>query len=77
MIQQSYKNLQAGLAFLLGGLSVLLAQTTNSGTLTVMPGTQFSSVGDFNNTAVFYNDGEYFFYGHFNNSTAILIMMGR
>lgn len=47
----------------------MFSQTVNTGGLYVAPGTQFSTVGDFNNTATatFVNDGEAFIYGHFNN----------
>ena len=46
MIKHRYKTIQIGLVFLFGGLSALFSQTTNSGILVVMPGTQFSSLYD-------------------------------
>lgn len=53
---------------LLGG-----AQTINTGQLVVMPGTQFSTVSEFDNkaTGVVLNDGESFIYNHYNNDGLI------
>lgn len=47
----------------------LHAQTTNEGELVVLPGTVFSTLARFDNTATgaFYNDGRAYFYGHYNN----------
>ena len=52
---------------------VMNAQTVNTGDLFITPGTQFSTVSDFNNTpsGVFVNDGEAFIYSHFNNDGAV------
>mgnify|MGYP003671824813 CR=1 FL=1 len=60
----------AGLLF---GVGSLIAQTANTGEMVVMPGTQFSTVGDFNNTntASFINDGEAFIYANFNNEGVV------
>jgi gliding motility-associated-like protein len=60
----------AGLLF---GVGSLIAQTANTGEMVVTPGTQFSTVGDFNNTntASFINDGEAFIYAHFNNEGVV------
>lgn len=46
-----------------------ITQTNNEGALYVSEGTQFSTVGSFNNfsTGTFYNDGDAFIYSHFNN----------
>ncbi len=57
------------LLLLAAGVPPLQAQVTNLGELVVTPGTQFSIVNDFNNTATatFINDGEAFIYAHFNN----------
>ena len=46
------------------------AQTVNTGELYISPGTQCSTLGDFDNTATgtFINDGEAFIYAHFNNN---------
>ncbi|EDM43313.1 hypothetical protein SCB49_01122 [unidentified eubacterium SCB49] len=51
----------------------LFAQTSNEGVVYVSPGTQFSTVEDFNNlsTASFINDGEAFIYAHFNNDGVV------
>ncbi|MCV9934637.1 gliding motility-associated C-terminal domain-containing protein [Flavobacterium sp. LS1R47] len=47
----------------------LNAQTVNAGELVMMPGTQFSTVGDFNNIPAgdVVNDGAFFVYANFNN----------
>lgn len=52
---------------------VLIAQTTNTGSLYVNPNTQFSVVEDFQNKeeGEFYNDGETFIYANFNNNGII------
>lgn len=54
------------------GLS-LYGQTTNTGTLYVSPGTEFSTVEDFKNTTSgeFHNDGESFIYANFNNNGVV------
>lgn len=47
----------------------LFSQTVNTGVMYVSPGTEFSTVGAFDNTETgeFYNDGEAYIYSHFNN----------
>jgi gliding motility-associated-like protein len=54
-------------------MGTLTAQTVNTGELYVTPNTQFSTVGDFNNTstASFINDGEAFIYANFNNEGVV------
>jgi gliding motility-associated-like protein len=54
-------------------MGTLTAQTVNIGELYVTPNTQFSTVGDFNNTstASFINDGEAFIYANFNNEGVV------
>lgn len=49
------------------------AQTTNVGVIQVQPGTIFSSIGAFDNQtdATFTNDGESYFFSHFNNDGAV------
>ncbi|WP_299114034.1 gliding motility-associated C-terminal domain-containing protein [uncultured Winogradskyella sp.] len=49
----------------------LIAQTANTGELAILPNTQFSTVGDFNNTGTFINDGEAFIYAHFTNNGTV------
>lgn len=48
---------------------VLIGQTVNTGELYVSPGTEFSTLGDFENTETgsLYNDGVGYFYAHFYN----------
>jgi len=55
------------------GSALGFAQTTNTGVLHVNPGTQFASVGAFDNTAgsEFTNNGESYFYSHFNNDGTV------
>lgn len=59
-------------AFLLGS-TFGVAQTTNTGVLHVNPGTIFSSVAEFDNQAAanFTNNGESYFYSHFNNDGTV------
>lgn len=49
------------------------AQTTNVGVVQVQPGTIFSTIGAFDNqaTGTFTNDGESYFYSHFNNDGVV------
>lgn len=49
------------------------AQTTNVGVIQVQPGTIFSSIGAFDNqaTGIFTNDGESYFFSHFNNDGVV------
>lgn len=49
------------------------AQTTNVGVIQVQPGTIFSSIGAFDNqaTGTFTNDGESYFFSHFNNDGVV------
>ena len=58
--------------FLLGS-AFGFAQTTNTGVLHVNPGTIFSSVAEFDNqaAATFTNNGESYFYSHFNNDGTV------
>ncbi|MDC0380422.1 gliding motility-associated C-terminal domain-containing protein [Flavobacteriaceae bacterium] len=58
--------------FLLGS-TFGFAQTTNTGVLHVNPGTIFSSVTEFDNQAAasFTNNGESYFYSHFNNDGTV------
>lgn len=55
------------------------AQTVNTGTLVVLPDTQFSTVADFDNqiTGEFINDGEAFIYAHFNNDGVVDFSLGE
>lgn len=52
---------------------ILLAQTVNTGELTISPNTQFSTVSDLDNKngASLINDGEAFIYAHFNNDGVV------
>lgn len=54
-------------------------QTVNTGELTIAPGTQVSTLGDWDNTATgeVVNDGELFVYGHFNNDGLMSFSTGR
>ncbi|WP_299547669.1 gliding motility-associated C-terminal domain-containing protein [Seonamhaeicola sp.] len=63
-------------AFLLlaaAGVVSLQAQVSNTGQLVITPGTQVSTLSDFNNTATgsLMNDGELFIYSNFNNDGLI------
>ncbi len=53
--------------------SILLAQTVNTGELSISPNTQFSTVSDLDNKngASIMNDGEAFIYAHFNNDGVV------
>jgi len=60
--------------YILSGLALVtgmtgITQTANTGELTIMPNTQFSVLDSFNNTTTgsVLNDGEVFFYNHYNN----------
>lgn len=70
--------LNALVAVLLAPLGVL-AQTTNEGVLYVSPGTQFSTVSDFDNKpgAAYTNDGEAFIYADFNNDGQVGFTTGE
>lgn len=61
------------LGVLLLGSTFGFAQTTNTGVLHVNPGTVFASVAEFDNTAgaEFTNNGESYFYSHFNNDGTV------
>lgn len=58
-----------GCMVLMMASSGMIAQTVNTGTLVVQPGTVMSTIGDFDNkgTGDFVNDGEFFVYANFNN----------
>lgn len=49
--------------------SAMIAQTVNTGTLVVKPGTVLSTIGSFDNkdSGDFVNDGEFYVYANFNN----------
>lgn len=49
---------------------ILVGQTVNTGELYVSPGTEFSTLSDFENTSTgsLFNDGITYFYGNFNNN---------
>lgn len=54
-------------------------QTVNTGQLAIAPGTQISTMGDWDNVATgeVVNDGELFVYGHFNNDGSVSFSPGQ
>lgn len=69
----------------MGACSVFLlafrtsAQTVNTGELVITPGTQVSTLGDFDNreSGDLINDGEFFVYGNFNNDGLVSFTAGQ
>lgn len=57
------------LSTVLLNLSIVFAQTSNTGILTISPGTIMSTVGalDNNSTGSIVNDGDFYVYSHYNN----------
>lgn len=64
------KNLFLSTIFMLSFTFCSVAQTVNTGELVVSPGTIFSTVSNFNNTATgtFINDGDVYAYSNWNNN---------
>lgn len=56
----------------------MLAQTTNTGEVTILPNTVVSTLFPFNNTetGTFVNDGEFYLYSHFNNDGLVSFTPG-